>query len=151
MTHEITCDVNVKHKFSAGSYQLPLTVFDKLSEAGIDVQEEMKYYPYRATFDYECYFQSVPPSMPQRDGKLRWEARQELLSCSIASNIPDYEAPRCFVSNGNPRELVSDMVDFLHTIGLAAYEILLEKYEVIFQQLDEIIEAMRSETINLTG
>ena len=80
MTHEITCDVNVKHKFSAGSYQLPLTVFDKLSEAGIDVQEEMKYYPYRATFDYECYFQSVPPSMHQRDGKLRWEARHECLS-----------------------------------------------------------------------
>ncbi|XP_038066265.1 uncharacterized protein LOC119736293 [Patiria miniata] len=148
LRHELTCDVNIKHKFSGGSYQLPFTIFDKLSEVGIDVEEDMKYYPFRATFDYECYFQSVSPSMRQRDGKLRWEARHELLSVSIASNIPDYEAPRCFVSNGNPRELVSDMVDYLHTISLAAYEILLEKYEVIFEQLDEMIRAMRSETIN---
>ncbi|XP_038067357.1 uncharacterized protein LOC119737233 [Patiria miniata] len=147
MTHEITCDVNVKHKFSGGSYQLPLTIFDKLSEVGIDVEEDMKYYPYRATFDYECYFQSVSPSMRQRDAKLRWEARHELLSCSIASNIPDYEAPRCFVSNGNPRELVSDMVDYLHTISLAAYDTLLEKYEVIFEKMDEMIEDMQSESM----
>ena len=50
--HEPTCDVNVKHRFSGGSYQLPLTVFDKLSELGVEMEDDMKYYPYRATYDY---------------------------------------------------------------------------------------------------
>ena len=37
-------DVNVKHRFSGGTYQLPLTVFDKLSELGVVVEDEMKYF-----------------------------------------------------------------------------------------------------------
>ena len=109
--HEPTCDANVKHRFSGGAYQLPLTVFDKLSELGVEVEDDMKYYPYRATYDFEIYFHNLPQTdEDDKQKKLRWEAQHDLLSVSVASNIPGHEAPQCFVSDGSPAQLVSDMV-----------------------------------------
>ncbi|XP_071793479.1 uncharacterized protein [Asterias amurensis] len=144
--HEPICDVNVKHKFTGGAFNLPLTVFDHLSELGVDVEDEMKFYPYRATFDYEVYFKQLPQTLEQQAKKLKWEAHHELLSVSVASNVPGYEAPRCFVSQGSPAQLVSCMVEYLHSISRVAYTSLLESFDSVFTRLDELIDASKSNT-----
>ena len=35
--------------------RLPKTVFRELEKEGIVVPEEARYFPYRATFNFECY------------------------------------------------------------------------------------------------
>ena len=84
----------------------------------------------------------ISPTSTDRQKKLRWEARHELLSVSVASNVPGHETPQCFVSEGSPAQLVSDMGDYLHTISQAAYTTLLEKFHGVFEELNELMDAM---------
>ena len=54
--HEKTCDGKVQLKYPGGAYHVPKTVFEELEEEGLIVPKEARYFPYRATFDFECYF-----------------------------------------------------------------------------------------------
>ena len=66
-----------------------------MQELGINVAEEFRFYPFRATFDFECYFvnSDLPPNSPTLD----WLARHEILSVSICSNALGFSLPYCFV------------------------------------------------------
>ncbi len=55
--HERTCEATIRHVFPGGAYKVPQTIFDLLEDEGIQIPEDLKYFPYRATFDFECYFQ----------------------------------------------------------------------------------------------
>ena len=48
-----TCPLGVFTK-----YHKPF-LHDLLEDEGIVISEELKYFPYRATFDFECYFKKV--------------------------------------------------------------------------------------------
>ena len=54
---------------------------------------------------------------------------------TIASNIPNYEDPICFVSEGNETVLVQKMVDYMEKLSDAAYAILQERYKCVFDAL----------------
>jgi hypothetical protein len=51
--HERTCDATVRHIFPGGAYKFPQTIFDLLADKGIDIPEDLKYFPYRATLFYK--------------------------------------------------------------------------------------------------
>ena len=53
----------------------------------------------------------------------------------IASNIPNFEDPICFVSEDNETVLVQKMVDYMEKLSDAAYAILQERYEYVFDAL----------------
>ena len=151
--HEITCESNVKHTFPGGAYHLPPTIFDKLTDLGVNVPRSLLVYPYRATFDFESYFQRV--SVLQRVGGagLTWENRHEILSCSVASNVPNFEEPACFVTTGSSGGVVGEVVDHLHAISEAVYELLLDRYKVVFEQLDKVwrVHDTKNQTFNFVG
>ena len=54
--HELTCEAGVRHVYNGGVYHPPPSVFERLDDEGIVVSDSLRYYPYRATFDFECYF-----------------------------------------------------------------------------------------------
>ena len=54
--HDKTCEATARHVFPCGAYKVPQTIFDLLEDAGIHIPEELKYFPYHASFDFECYF-----------------------------------------------------------------------------------------------
>ena len=54
--HEATCDGKVQLKYPGGVYHVPNTIFEELEDEGIIVPKEARCFPYRATFDFECYF-----------------------------------------------------------------------------------------------
>jgi hypothetical protein len=54
------------------------------------------------------------------------------LSCSLASNVPNFEDPVCFVSNGVPQELVDTMLDYLHLIAKQAFSLLPLDYKNVY-------------------
>ena len=93
-----------------------------MQELGIYVPEEFRFYPFRATFDFECYFDHS--DLPSNSPKVDWLARHEILSVSICSNVPGFSLPYCFINEGDPSQLVDRFMDYLNEISDAAYSIL---------------------------
>jgi hypothetical protein len=63
--HERTCTGDVIYKYPGSVYHTAQTTFDRLEDEGIDVPEEDRYYPYRATLMW-CY------SLQRRDDPRSW-------------------------------------------------------------------------------
>ena len=78
--------------------------FQRLDDEGIHVVDILRFYPYRATFDFECFFNGE--NLPTDTDHVQWVARHVPLSVSVASNVTGYEASRCFVTDGNSKKLV---------------------------------------------
>ena len=134
--HQRTCEAGVRRLYTGGVYHPPMSMFQQLDEESICVQESLRYYPYRATFDIECYFDDT--NLPRDSEKVQWEARHELLSISVASNIPGFEQPRCFITDGNSEKLVGTMMGTLMYMSEVVYNNLKQSYTDVFEQLTQL-------------
>ena len=141
--HELTCEAGVRHVYNGGVYHPPPSVFERLDDEGIVVDEGLRYFPFRATFDFECYFSDE--RLPVNSDKLQWSARHVPLSVSVASNVPGYEPAQCYVTDGDSDKLVADMMDHLTAISDAAYESLLPLYADVLEELKTRKEAWDEE------
>ena len=132
--HECTCEAGVRHVYNGGVYHPPPSVFERLDDEGIVVDEGLRYYPYRATFDFECFF--TGDNLPADTDHVQWVARHVPLSVSVASNVPGYEPALCFVTDGDADKLVGCMMTRLNTISDAAFASLLPLYADVLADLD---------------
>lgn len=80
-------------------YHPKASVFEQLAEEGIHIQEALRYYPYRATFDFECFFDTK--HLPSDSAKFQCLLWHELLSVSVTTKVPRHEQPRCFNTDGD--------------------------------------------------
>jgi hypothetical protein len=106
-------------------YHTTQTVFDRLEDEGIDVPEEHRYNPYRATYDIEVMLQ---PTEKRRSEKLEWTSHHVLLSVSVCSNVPTYTEPICFVTEGDTSETVESCLQHLTDISEKAFRLLVPRY-----------------------
>ena len=136
--HELTCEAGVRHVYNGGVYHPPPSVFERLDDEGIVVDEGLRYFPYRATFDFECYFSDE--RLPVNRDKLQWSARHVPLSVSVASNVPGHEDAQCYITNGDSDKLVADMMSHLHAVSDAAFESLKPSYESVLDKLKMLKE-----------
>ena len=134
LRHERTCDADINHEYKGGVYRPPPSIFQRLDDEGIVVDEALRYYPYRATFDFECYF--TGGNLPVDTDHVQWMARHVPLSVSVASNVPGYEPALCFVTDGDADKLVEAMMVHLITLSDAAYDSLLTAYKYVLDELD---------------
>ena len=141
--HESTCEAGVNRIYKGGVYRPPSSVFERLDDEGVVVSPVLRYFPYRATFDFECYFSDE--RLPVNSDKLQWSARHVPLSVSVASNVPGYEPALCFVTDGDADKLVGCMITRLNTISDAAYESLLPLYADVLEELKTRKEAWDEE------
>ena len=133
--HESVCDADVNREYKGGVYRPPPSIFQRLDDEGIVVDEALRYYPYRATFDFEfCFGKS---NLPPDSNTLQWVARHIPLSVSVASNVPGYEPALCFVTDGDADKLVEAMMVHLITLSDAAYDSLLTAYKYVLDNLKE--------------
>ena len=135
--HEQTCQANVRYRYPGGVYHPTKRVFDQLEDEGIEVPEEDRYFPYRATFDIEVMLQ---PTDKQRSVKVEWTSQHVLLSISVCSNVPEYTKPVCFVSEGNTADVVDACLRHLTEISDKAFRLLLPKYTGVLQQIEEKLD-----------
>lgn len=140
--HESTCEAVVKRKYVGGIYHLHPTVFQELEEEGLSIKEELKYYRFFATFDFEAYLKKT--DLPANTEKQTWVAEHIPLSASICSNVPGFQEPVCFVTSGDSKDLVERMLLYLKEISQAAFSTLLLEYEDIFAELAEKIERSKA-------
>ena len=142
--HERTCTEGIKRVYKGGVYRPPASIFERLDDEGIVVSASLRYYPYRATFDFECYFDGE--NIPTNTDHVEWIARHVPLSVSVASNVPGYEPAQCYITDGDSDKLVADMMRHLHTISDAAYESLSASYADVLDQLKARKHAWEEET-----
>ena len=142
--HELTCEAGVNRIYKGGVYRPPSAVFERLDDEGIVVSDSLRYYPYRATFDFECYFDGE--NIPTNTDRVQWVARHVPLSVSIASNVPGYEPAQCSITDGDSDKLVEEMMNNLIAISDAAYDSLLPSYMDVLADLDARKHAWEEET-----
>jgi hypothetical protein len=133
--HERTCEAKVRYQFPGGTYKTPKTIFDLLEDEGIAIPQHLRFFPYRTTFDFECMFDR--DDRPDNSAKLTWEAKHVPLSVSVCSNVPSYDQPRCFVSDGDCKDLVKRMIDYLVEISKESGTLVKEQFSAIFRAIDE--------------
>ena len=117
--HERTCTGGVRRVYPGGVYHSTLLVFERLDDENIRVPDSLRYYPYRATFDFECWFDTA--RLPSDSDKMQWVARHVPLNVSVASNVPGHEQVQCLVTDGDTDKLVSAMMDILQSMSDAAH------------------------------
>ena len=147
--HERTCMGGVHRVYPSGVYHSTPSMFERLDHENIRVAESLRYYPYRATFDFECWFDTE--QLPSDSDKVHWVARHVPLSVLVASNVPGHERVQCLVTDGDTNKLVSAIMDILRAMSDAAYDKSKHSYEDVLEQLaeeltnwDEREEAARS-------
>ena len=136
--HELTCEGGIRRVYKGGVYHPTPSVFQRLEDEGIHIVDVLRFYPYRATFDFECFFDGE--NLPTTTDHVEWVARHVPLSVSVASNVPGYEAPRCFVTDGDSNKLVAEMMSHLHAVSDAAFESLKPSYESVLDELKMLKE-----------
>ena len=134
--HERTSTGGVRRVYPGGVYYSTPSVFERLDGENIRVPESLRYYPYRATFDFECWFDTA--RLPVDSDKVHWVARHVPLSVSVASNLPGHEQVQCLVTDGGTNKLMSAMMDILQSMSDAAYENINNSYEDV---LDRLVKA----------
>ena len=123
---------------AGGAYKVPQTIFDLLEDERIHIPEKLKYFPCRATFDFDCYFKKEDQH-PRNTAKLTWEAEHVPLSVSVCSNVPGYDQPNCFVSSGSAKEMIKQFVEYLVQISQESYILLLDRFSDVFDQSNQRI------------
>ena len=142
--HERTCTEGIKRVYKGGVYRPPASIFERLDDEGIIVSPVLRYFPYRATFDFECYFSDE--RLPTNTDHIEWIARHVPLSVSVASNVPGYEPAQCYITDGDSDKLVADMMVHLTAISDTAYDSLLPSYVDVLADLDARKHAWEEET-----
>ena len=137
--HELRCEAGVRHVYNGGVYHKTPSVFQRLDDEGIIVADTLRFFPYRATFDFECSFDGE--NLPTDSDRVQWIARHVPLRLSAASNVSGHEDAQCYVTNGDSDKLVGDMMRGLSAISDAAFDMLISSYDNVLNELEVRKEA----------
>ena len=119
--------------YAGGVYHTTPSIYECLGDEGICVTDDLRFYPYRATFDFDCFFDGE--NTTTNTDRVQCITRQVPLSMSIASNVPGHEAPCCFITNGDSDALVADMMTALVQTSDTTFDWLMPSYKRVFVEL----------------
>lgn len=124
--------------YDGGVFKASPTIFDRLLFiAGIDVEKNKRFYPFRVTYDIECYLSK--DDLPESTDKMTFTSHHELLSISVCSNVPGFTEAVCFVveKEDQPHKVINLFTSYLLEIAEAAELIMRDQFEEVLEQLDE--------------
>lgn len=90
--HQRTCTGKTKRKIPGGFYSNPKSVFDKLDQFGIYVEDKDRLYEWFLVYDFE--FILVPMKIKNNDN-LEYTKHHVPISVSICSNVNEHRATLC--------------------------------------------------------
>ena len=107
-----------KFLFPSGAFSPPTSIYEKLQEVGITLDESKSVYPYFCTFDAEVYISSSKTELPKNSSTITWSAKHHLASVSVCSNVAGYTKPQCFVNEtGDEQDVVNRMMSYIEDIS----------------------------------
>lgn len=122
--------------YGKDNFHPPSNIFEQIEDStNLVVSEKIKFYPFRATFDIECY---LPKSVDKNTPKLTFTNDHHLMSISICSNIPGFDTPICLVSNGDSDLLVEKFVMYLEHLSDVASSLCQDKIQPLIDQLEQL-------------
>ena len=65
---------------------------------------------------------------------------------SVCSNVPDYDQPKCFVSNGDSKQLVKEMLEQLVKISVKSYDLLRKEFNFLFEAIDQKLQDLEQKS-----
>ena len=140
--HERSCNAKIKYVYPGGVFHLPKSIFDRIEDESIEVEEDLKFSKYRATFDIEVFYPR-DANLPEKRKKLEFKAQHSLLSVSVASNVPGYEEAKCFVVKGEGRihekETVTEFIQHLEDIAQEAADLELARFSDLMATVEETL------------
>ena len=137
LRHQSKCDGTVKYVFPGGAYKNKLSVFEELEKMGVRVREEDKYEKWFACFDFEAYQRDFDEKMnADEENSLGVEQVYVPVSFNVGCNVDGVET--CHLSSKDPGELVSQFVVSLLEMGEKKYGAAVERFEYIFDQLEQL-------------
>ena len=80
--------------------------------------------------------------LPEDTEKLNWEAKHVPLSVSVCSNVPGFDRPKCFVTEGDPKLLVRNMLYYLVEISQESYRLVKEQFADVLRAIEETLSAL---------
>ena len=139
--HQSKCDANVKYVFPGGVYRNKLSVFEELEEMSVRVREEDKYEKWFVCYDFEAYQRDFREGIDQAEEieseeGTSWNKVHVPVSFSVGCNLEGVDTVH--VSSKDPEELVSQLVGTLLEMAKKKYEVCVERYEYIFEQLEQL-------------
>ena len=143
--HTKSCTTTVHEVFPGGIHRNPPTIFEKLEEIGIVVPRCDRHFPFFACYDFEAYFSKTKIF---NNSMLTLDACHLPLSVAVTSNIPGYESGVCFVTEGDEERLVQKLVDYLENLSDICYQLLVQKFDYVFEQLDRSEHVRKEKILN---
>ena len=135
LRHRKVCQKGTKRIYLNGIFEIKPNIFDRLEEDGVEIAKEDRIFPYRATYDVECFLKkAVDVNDTEKTIHLN---EHNLISVSISSNVPSYSKPKHFVLKaiGDEKELVQKMVQYLNEISDKSSCLLREKFAPILTKI----------------
>ena len=77
---------------------------------------------------------------------MNWRSAHVPLSVSVCSNVPEYQEPKCFVSSGDPKEFITEFIQYLVSISTKSSSLLREQYAEVFEALETARGSTNKET-----
>ena len=103
-------DQTVTQSFPEDILKNQSTIFQKLEDIGIFVPHEQPHSPFYCCYDFESILSQDDSS--KNGESFPFTSKHITLSVGIAFNIPNFEDPISFVSEGSEAVLVQKMVDY---------------------------------------
>ena len=139
--HQKTCSKQSNLVFPRGAYRYHKSVFDSLSEIGIQIPEDQRFFSYLICFDLEAILE---PEFRETDsGKTTFHSVHRPVSCSICSNVDGFTEPVCFV-NPDPHSLVKEMFTYFDEIRAALCRQTNSKWGVYLELLKEKLQTRQA-------
>lgn len=138
--HERSCDKTTKLVFPGGFHSSPKTIFEKLEELGIQVEQQLRHYPWLIVYDMEALL------LKQTDAAQSiWQSEHCPISVCINSNVSEFEEVK-FIFDPNVDSLIGQMVDYMTLISDKAYEMSKSRWKQVFDSLEKLERKWNTES-----
>lgn len=106
--HEMRCKEATKYTYTGGYYARPQHIFEELEYLDIEVDKDLRFYPFLIAYDFEALLQTN--DLPPATDKSTWTHEHRPVSFSICSNVPGHVDPVCEIDN-NVSSLIQKFVN----------------------------------------
>ena len=138
--HETKCGASQRHKFKGGAFNVRKTIFQRLEENEISVDEELKYLKFFINFDFESLLIALKRLC---EGENCETQSHVPVSVAIGSNVSDEAKDGIFLYDKDPLSLIRRFIEVLLKLSDEIYAIVQPQYAHLFQALQEKIDQTR--------
>ena len=134
--HINKCDAATRDIYCGGTFTPKRSIFEKLSDHGIEIASDLRFFEYFITFDIECAL--LRETEAADSSKIHYTFQHCLASISICSNVPEYEEPVCLITTGCEKDLVKRFVAYISEIAEVSYQLQCDKFQDYAPYIDSI-------------